>query len=56
MNTSLILIIIMALALIIGGIMLLKQSAKKFNLSEEQLKKVKKRKAELEKEELKKND
>lgn len=56
MNTSLILIILMALALIIGGIMLLKQSAQKFNLSEEQLKKVKERNKKLEKEELDKGD
>ncbi|WP_281401785.1 DUF2897 family protein [Thalassotalea piscium] len=33
-------IIILAVCLIIGGIMLVKQSAKKFNLTDDQLKKV----------------
>jgi len=42
---------LIALGLIIGGVLLLKQSAKKFNLSEEQLEDINKRNAELEKEE-----
>jgi len=37
------LIIIISLGIIVSGIMLLKQSAKKFNLSDEQLNKIKQR-------------
>ena len=44
-------IVIIIFALIISGILLLKQSAQKFSLTEEQLKRIKKRNAELDKEE-----
>jgi type II secretory pathway pseudopilin PulG len=37
------LIIIIALGIIVGGIMVLKKSAKKFNLNKEQLKRIQKR-------------
>ncbi len=43
-------IIILALGSIIGAIMVLKKSAKKFDLSEEQLKKIKKRNEDLDRE------
>ena len=46
-----ILIVIVVFALIISGILLLKQSAQKFSLTEEQIKRIKKRNAELDKEE-----
>jgi len=48
-----IIIAIIALGLIASAILLLKQSAKKFDLTEEQLKKIKKRNTEIEKEEQK---
>ncbi|XQW85980.1 DUF2897 family protein [Thalassotalea piscium] len=51
MSLTFIFIIILAVSLIIGGIMLLKQSAKKFNLTDDQLKKINERNKELEKEE-----
>ena len=38
-----IILIILALGSVIGGILLLKKSAKKFNLTSEQLEKIKKR-------------
>ncbi len=44
-------LIIIALASIIGGILLLKKSAKKFNLTPEQLKKIKERNELIEKKE-----
>ncbi|QBG35076.1 DUF2897 family protein [Litorilituus sediminis] len=50
MSLSLIFIILIALGIIIGGILLLKQSAKKFNLSPEQLKRIKARNEALDKE------
>ena len=46
-------LIILALGSIIGGILLLKQSAKKFNVTPEQLKKIKERNETLDKEEQK---
>lgn len=44
-------IIILALAMIIGGVLLIKKSARKFNLTPEQLKNIKKRNEELDKNE-----
>ena len=49
MNFITILIIIFALGIIVSGIMLLNQSAKKFNLSDEQRDKIKKRNKEQDK-------
>ena len=49
MNFITILIIIFALGIIVSGIMLLKQSAKKLNLSDEQRDKIKKRNKEQDK-------
>ena len=46
-----IIIITLALGIIFSGIWLLKQSAKKFNLTEQQLKNIKARNEKLEKEE-----
>lgn len=46
---------LIALGLIVGGILLLKQSAKKFHLTEEQLDDINKRNAELDAED-KKNE
>ena len=43
MTFTTILIIVIALGVILSGIMLLKQSAKKFNLSNEELDKIKQR-------------
>jgi len=43
MNSIGIAIFIVAIALIVGAVMLLKHSAKKFRLSEQQLKNIKKR-------------
>ncbi|REL30130.1 DUF2897 family protein [Thalassotalea euphylliae] len=51
MNIEQLLILVLALGVIWGGILLLKQSAKKFNLTDEQKKKVKERQAAWEKEE-----
>ena len=46
MSFSAMLIIFITLAIIVGGIMVLKKSAKKFNLTDEQLKEIKLRKKE----------
>ena len=46
-----IILITLALGIIIGGILVLKKSAKKFNLTPEQLKKIKQRNELLDKEE-----
>ncbi len=46
-------VIVLAIGMIIGNIMLLKDSAKKPNLSEEQLKRIRKRNAELDAEDAK---
>ncbi|MFT5756087.1 MAG: hypothetical protein ACI9LM_000799 [Alteromonadaceae bacterium] len=43
MTFTTLLIIVLALGTIVSGIMLLKQSAKKFNLSDDQLDKIKQR-------------
>ena len=47
MNISLLVIIALAFGIIIGGITLLRKSAKKFHLTPEQAEKVKKRQQEL---------
>ena len=49
MSTSELMIIVLALGSIIGGILLLKKSAKKFDLTPEQLEKIKKRNDDLDK-------
>ena len=46
-----ILLIVIALGIVIGGLLLIKKSAKKFILSDEQLTKINKRNEKLEKEE-----
>lgn len=46
-----IVITILALGIIVGGILLLKKSAKKFNLTPEQMEKIKQRNKALDKEE-----
>lgn len=46
-----ILLIVIALGILIGGLLLIKKSAKKFILSDEQLTKINKRNEKLEKEE-----
>ncbi|REL34963.1 DUF2897 family protein [Thalassotalea euphylliae] len=51
MNIEQLLILVLALGVIWGGILLLKQSAKKFNLTDEQKRKIKERQAAWEKEE-----
>ncbi|SET55244.1 DUF2897 family protein [Thalassotalea agarivorans] len=51
MNTIAIIVILVSLGIIVSGILLLKQSAKKFNLSDEQKEKIKARQKELEQEE-----
>ena len=43
MTFSALFIIVITLAIIIGGIMVLKKSARKFNLTDEQLKRIKQR-------------
>lgn len=51
MSLSTIIIIVIALGTVVSAILLLKQSAKKFNLTDEQLKEIKKRNKALDKEE-----
>jgi len=51
MSFSVLFIIILAVGIVFSGILLLKQSAKKFNLTEEQLKIIKARNKQLEKDE-----
>jgi hypothetical protein len=48
MSTVAIFIIIIALGIIVGGIMVLKKSAQKFNLNKEQLQRIQKRSKEQE--------
>jgi len=48
-----IIIAIIALGIIVSAVLLLKHSAKKFNLTDEQLKNIKKRNSDIEKEEQK---
>lgn len=55
MSTTQALLIIIALGIVIGGLLLIKKSAKKFILSDEQLQRVKERNDKLEKEEQKEN-
>lgn len=56
MTLGILAIIILALGLIFSGILLLKQSAKKFNLTEEQLTKINERNDDLNKEEEKEDN
>ena len=49
MSLSEIILTILTLGMILGGVLLLKKSAKKFNLTDEQLEKIKKRNEELDK-------
>ncbi len=56
MSITAIFIIILAIGIILGGICLLKKSAKKFNLTPAQLAEIKERNEELEKEDLEKDD
>ena len=51
MSLSGIILTILALGIILGGVFLLKKSAKKFDLTPEQLSKIKKRNKELDMEE-----
>ena len=51
MSVIAIIIIALAIGIIVGGILLLKKSAAKFNLTPEQLAKIKKRNETLDKEE-----
>jgi|TARA_B110000908_G_scaffold141734_1_gene169545 uncharacterized protein YpmB len=50
MTFSIFVVIVLCLAMIISGIVVLKKSAKKFNLTEQQLTRIKQRKLALEKE------
>ena len=51
MSLSVIIVITLALGIIIGGVLVLKKSARKFDLTTEQLESIKKRNKELDKEE-----
>ena len=53
MSLFTLMIIILAIGSVAGGVLLLKQSAKKFNLTDEQLAEIKKRNEAIEKEEQK---
>lgn len=53
MSLSVIILISLALGIILGGVLLLKKSAKKFDLTTEQLKSIRKRNKELDKEDQK---
>lgn len=50
MSITAVLIAVLALGIIVGGILVLKKSARKFNLTAEQLTKIKKRNEALDKE------
>jgi len=52
MSVTPIIIIVLAIGIIVGGIFLLKKSARKFNLTAEQLASIKKRNEALEKKEI----
>lgn len=54
MSLTVIILISLALGIILGGVLLLKKSARKFDLTKEQLDKIKKRNKELDEQE--KND
>jgi hypothetical protein len=47
MSLSVIIVITLALGIIVGGVLVLKKSARKFDLTTEQLKSIKKRNEEL---------
>ncbi len=49
MSISELILTILILAIIIGGVLLLKKSARKFNLTDEQLEKINKRNRDLDK-------
>jgi len=49
MSVSAIILTVLALGMIVGGILLLKKSAKKFDLTDEQLAKIKQRNDDLDK-------
>lgn len=49
MSVGEIILTVLILGIIIGGVLVLKKSAKKFNLTEEQLRKIKKRNDDLDK-------
>ena len=51
MSLTVIILITLAIGIIVGGILVLKKSAKAFNLSDDQLEKIQKRNAALAKEE-----
>jgi uncharacterized membrane-anchored protein YhcB (DUF1043 family) len=51
MSLSVIIVITLALGIIVGGVLVLKKSAKKFDLTTEQLESIKKRNKELDKKE-----
>ncbi|WP_082627259.1 DUF2897 family protein [Colwellia sp. TT2012] len=55
MSLIAIIIITLAIGIILGGILLLKKSARKFNLTAEQLAKIKQRNERLDKEEQEQN-
>lgn len=49
MSVGEIILTVLILGIIIGGVLVLKKSAKKFNLTDEQLKKIKRRNEDLDK-------
>jgi uncharacterized membrane-anchored protein YhcB (DUF1043 family) len=51
MSLSVIIVITLALGIIVGGVLVLKKSARKFDLTTEQLENIKKRNKELDKKE-----
>jgi len=51
MSLTTVIIIVLALGMVLGGVLLLKKSAKKFNLTDEQLEKIKQRNQALEQKE-----
>jgi uncharacterized membrane-anchored protein YhcB (DUF1043 family) len=51
MSLSVIIVITLALGIIVGGVLVLKKSARKFDLTTEQLESIKKRNKELDKKE-----
>ncbi|MBL4900607.1 MAG: DUF2897 family protein [Colwellia sp.] len=53
MSLTVIIFIVLALGIIIGGILVLKKSARKFDLTPEQLERIKKRNKELDEKEKK---
>jgi len=55
MTLSILAIIVLILAMIISGLMVLKKSAKKFNLSDQELQRIKKRNLALDKKDQKDN-